>query len=74
MLRCSNCGSTETLAEIVAKHPQAISCCPERNMVEDWRGVPVTMEFLAELFDAFCGADGHNLVVKIAASKICQKL
>lgn len=39
-----------------------------------WRYVPVTMPFLAELFDAYCGADGHNLVVKTAASSLGQKL
>lgn len=39
-----------------------------------WRDVPVTMEFLAELFDAYCGADGHNLVVSVAAGRIGQHL
>lgn len=39
-----------------------------------WRDVPVTMEFLANLFDAYCGADGHNLVVAIAANVAKQKL
>lgn len=34
VLRCAGCGSTETIAEIRAKHPQAISCCPERDMRE----------------------------------------
>lgn len=35
MLRCVGCGSTETIEQIRANHPEAISCCPERNMVED---------------------------------------
>lgn len=30
---CSGCGSTETIEQIRAKHPIAISCCPERDMV-----------------------------------------
>lgn len=34
MLRCTGCGSTETVEQIRAKHPDAISCCPERNMQE----------------------------------------
>jgi hypothetical protein len=32
MMRCAGCGSTETLKQIRAKRPQAISCCPERKM------------------------------------------
>jgi hypothetical protein len=32
MMRCTGCGSTETLAEIRAKNPEAISCCPERKL------------------------------------------
>lgn len=39
-----------------------------------WRDVPVTMEFLANLFGAYRGADGHNLVVAIAANVAKQKL
>ena len=39
-----------------------------------WREVPVTMEFLADLFDAYCGADGHKLVVSQAANAAKQKL
>ena len=35
MLRCTGCGSTETIEEIRAKYPQAISCCPERDMQDD---------------------------------------
>lgn len=33
-MRCTGCGSAETIEEIRAKHPKALSCCPERNMVE----------------------------------------
>lgn len=29
---CTGCGSTKTLEQIRADHPQAISCCPERDM------------------------------------------
>lgn len=29
---CTGCGSTETIAAIRAKHPNALSCCPERHM------------------------------------------
>jgi len=39
-----------------------------------WRDVPVTMEFLAHLFDAFSGADGHNLVVSIATGDIVKSV
>lgn len=30
---CNGCGHTETIEQIRAKHPNAISCCPERDMV-----------------------------------------
>lgn len=33
MLRCTGCGSTETIEQIRAQHPNALSCCPERRMV-----------------------------------------
>lgn len=39
---------------------------PQSNTVVDeaaWRDFPVTVGLLADVFDAFCGADGHNLVV-----------
>jgi GcrA cell cycle regulator len=29
---CTGCGSTQTIEEIRAQHPNALSCCPERNM------------------------------------------
>lgn len=32
MLECTGCGSRETVAEIRAKFPKALSCCPERDM------------------------------------------
>lgn len=51
-----------------------LSLAKSPNVKMSWRDVPVTMEFLAELFDAYCGASGHNLVVQIAASKAGQKL
>lgn len=30
---CSGCGCTETIEQIRARNPNAISCCPERDMV-----------------------------------------
>jgi hypothetical protein len=30
---CFGCGSTETIEAIRAHHPQAVSCCPEREMM-----------------------------------------
>lgn len=33
MMECSNCGSRGTIEQLCAKHPEAISCCPERLMV-----------------------------------------
>lgn len=35
MLRCTGCGSADTIEEIRAKHPKALSCCPERKMVDE---------------------------------------
>lgn len=32
---CCNCGSTETLAAIRLRNPQARACCPERKMVRN---------------------------------------
>ena len=33
-LICTGCGSVETIEEIRARHPAALSCCPERKMVD----------------------------------------
>lgn len=33
VLTCSGCGSTESLEELRARNPGALSCCPERRMV-----------------------------------------
>jgi hypothetical protein len=30
---CTGCGSTKTIEEIRAEHPAALSCCPERRMI-----------------------------------------
>lgn len=35
-----------------------------------WANVHVDAHLLAEVFDAFCGADGYNLVVKIAIERL----
>lgn len=32
MLECTGCGSRDTIEAIRAKHPKALSCCPERDM------------------------------------------
>lgn len=32
--KCAGCGSSETIEEIKARNPDAISCCPERKMVK----------------------------------------
>src|ERR1035437_1332079 len=32
-LHCSGCGTTESIEEIRARYPRALSCCPERKMV-----------------------------------------
>jgi hypothetical protein len=32
-LHCSGCGTTDSIEEIRARHPEALSCCPERRMV-----------------------------------------
>lgn len=37
MLQCTGCGSTESIEEIRRKHPDAIACCPERDMQPAWR-------------------------------------
>jgi len=37
-----------------------------------WARVPVDAQFLAEVFDAFAGADAYNLVVKIAMERLKQ--
>lgn len=31
--RCQNCGLFGTLREVRARHPRALSCCPEREVV-----------------------------------------
>lgn len=35
-----------------------------------WSDMPVTAGFLAQVFDAYSGADGHNLVVAKAQSAL----
>lgn len=32
-LVCTGCGSVQTIEQIRAEHPRALSCCPERQMV-----------------------------------------
>lgn len=32
MLQCTGCGSRDSIEAIRRKHPDAISCCPERSM------------------------------------------
>lgn len=32
---CLSCGTIGTLEEIRARHPGALSCCPERQTMED---------------------------------------
>lgn len=39
-LICAGCGSTDTIEELRAKHPKALSCCPEREMIP----APLTWE------------------------------
>lgn len=39
-----------------------------------WRDVPVTAALLANVFDAYCGADGHNLVVREALSALGKRI
>lgn len=35
-----------------------------------WAGVPIDAHFLAEVFDAFAGADAYNLVAKMAIERL----
>lgn len=32
-LKCKGCGSTQTIEEIRASHPEKLACCFERNMI-----------------------------------------
>lgn len=32
LLRCTGCGSTDSMEEIKRENPRALSCCPERSM------------------------------------------
>lgn len=50
--------------------PGEAGCPPPK----DWTQVPVTMDFLADLFDAYSGEAAHNLVVSVAAGRIGQHL
>lgn len=34
MKACTGCGSTESIEEIRTRNPRALSCCPDRRMVE----------------------------------------
>jgi hypothetical protein len=61
MLRCTGCGSTQTIEEILREHPQALSCCPERNM----RYIPDDalrnlIEAMSQLLDDM-GAKGQSV-------------
>lgn len=38
-----------------------------------WRDVPITAGLLADFFDAYCGADGHNLVVQTVNNHLGRK-
>lgn len=60
-----NCGGRAIVLPIRAWH--ALAARP------DWSSMPVTAGFLADVFDAFCGAEGHNLVVSKAQASLGQK-
>lgn len=57
VLRCTGCGSTETIAEIRAKHPQAIACCPERDMAE----MCPSCSARAETWWSYCAMCGYHI-------------
>jgi len=44
MLRCTGCGSTQTIEELRRERPQAISCCPDRWGRGEQRLHPVALE------------------------------
>jgi DNA polymerase len=52
---CNGCGSTEMLDELRARHPGAIACCPEREMVPRyyWHDEPEKLTRLGE----YCATD-----------------
>lgn len=49
VLKCTGCGSTETLAEVKTTHPKAVSCCPERKMKE--QASAYRMDVLLRVYD-----------------------
>ncbi len=57
MLKCTGCGSTETIEEIRAKHPTALSCCPERNMQENCKSCGAA----AERWWNYCAMCGYHI-------------
>lgn len=42
---CTGCGSTETIEQIRAKNPKALSCCPERDMRQRIYRLPVIRRY-----------------------------
>lgn len=56
-LRCAGCGSTETLQQIRAKHPEAIACCPERKM----ENVCPSCDGRIDEWWSYCAACGYHL-------------
>lgn len=65
MYRCTGCGSTETIEEIRRHHPQAISCCPERNM----QSVVVTDEMVERAREAINNRKGIRGALEAALSE-----
>lgn len=49
---CENCGSMDSLEAIRKKHPDAVSCCPERKMLTlgEWRRRCLDAEAQVEAF------------------------
>ncbi len=62
---CTGCGSTETIEQIRAKHPGALSCCPERKMV------PAT-QLIRELWDKAYPAPTGVEVTDAQVEQACE--
>lgn len=56
-LVCTGCGSVQTVEQIRAEHPRALSCCPERQMVPQAEARLREIERAWEMFDGLAVQD-----------------
>lgn len=78
VMECTGCGSTQSIEEIKAHFPQAISCCPERKMAlrsrAPWVDRDGLLDFVAEYMLDHAGIICPEFVDALIASGILKAM